>query len=304
MKLLIVGYGSIGKRHEEVLKGLTFVDSIDIVTQQKLEDKVCYSSLTDVKDIRQYDYFVIANETDKHFETLSYIDANVFGKMIFVEKPLFETKYEYKAKKQNSIVVGYVLRFHPVLKELKEQLQELSVYSVTVYAGQYLPSWRKNRDYRTTYSAKQSKGGGVLLDLSHEIDYLQWLFGVVSIHGSVQAKVSDLEIDSDDVTTFIGMIRGKTVVNVTMDYLNTKTERFLIIHTDKGTFNVDLLQCHYALTDRSGETTVHQVTSDTSRNGIFNEMHRSVLNGEKICCSLEEALSVMDIITTVQKDNR
>ena len=154
MKVLIIGFGSIGKRHYEVLSKLSKVQSIDLVTKQDIQEKVCYKNLEVVDNINQYDYFVISSETNKHFEQLKFLKENVKNKLIFCEKPLFESKKDFEIK-NNKIFVGYVLRFHPLLEKLKEFVKNENIILVNAQCGQYLPSWRPNTDYKNCYSAKK-----------------------------------------------------------------------------------------------------------------------------------------------------
>ena len=105
MTVLLVGYGSIGKRHYEVLSRLSHVTSIDIVTKQNVEDKHCYKNLELINNINKYDYFVIASQTNQHFKQLKFLDENVKNKLIFCEKPLFEAKKELDIK-TNKIFIG------------------------------------------------------------------------------------------------------------------------------------------------------------------------------------------------------
>ena len=131
MKVLIIGFGSIGKRHYEVLSKLSKVQSIDLVTKQDIQEKVCYKNLEVVDNINQYDYFVISSETNKHFEQLKFLKENVKNKLIFCEKPLFESKQDIEIK-NNIVFVGYVLRFHPLLEKLKEMIKEEKILLVNV----------------------------------------------------------------------------------------------------------------------------------------------------------------------------
>lgn len=117
MRILVIGYGSIGQRHKRILESLDA--KVDIVTKQKLSDKTTFKSLKSVKNLKKYDYFIIASETTKHFQQLKYLDSKVKNKKIFCEKPLFETDKKLDIK-NNKVYVGYVLRFHPLLQKLKK----------------------------------------------------------------------------------------------------------------------------------------------------------------------------------------
>ena len=188
MRALVIGYGSIGKRHEEVLCAIPHFSSVDIVSKQKITGRgVVYERLSDV-ELDRYDYIVIASDTALHAEQLQFIEAQTSHKIILCEKPLF-AKGEQIAVTKNTVYVGYVLRAHPLLQALKHEMQNDVIVQVNVLSGSYLPSWRSGMDYRSSYSASKQRGGGVLLDLSHEIDYVQWLFGKLNQIKSYQKKV-------------------------------------------------------------------------------------------------------------------
>ena len=100
-------------------------------------------------------------------------------------------------RRHYKIYVGYNLRFHPLLKYLKKYLSQSNdkLLSVNIYAGSYLPDWRKNTNYVKSYSASKRKGGGVELDLSHEIDYASWLFGKFNILEIINSKIIGNQMD-------------------------------------------------------------------------------------------------------------
>ncbi|MBU0633190.1 gfo/Idh/MocA family oxidoreductase [bacterium] len=302
MKVLIIGYGSIGKRHEEVLQRFENVNRIDIITKQTCNDKVVYNSLEKVPDLNIYDYFIIASETKKHYEQLRYLETKVSNKLIFCEKPLFETKKELKIE-NNRVFIGYVLRFHPLLKKLTQLLKDQKILSANINCGQYLPTWRLDTDYRNSYSAKKDEGGGVLLDLSHEIDYIQMLFGKMQEIKSYQLKISDLEIDSDDLTTLIGKTEKKIIINLSIDYISKITTRKMLVHTDENSFELDFILNRLLKKDKNGVEEVFSF-SDLERNFMFEEMHISILGDKQGSCSYEEGLSVMDTIALIQEQNR
>ena len=99
MKILIIGYGSIGKRHEEVLLELENIEQIDIVTNQYLSNKRTFKNLEDIQNLNDYDYFIIASETNKHYTQLKYLESMLTDKIIFCEKPLFESQKILKITK-------------------------------------------------------------------------------------------------------------------------------------------------------------------------------------------------------------
>jgi len=301
LKVLLVGFGSIGKRHYEVLSQISQVQSIDLVTKQNIDNKICYKDLEVVDEISKYDYFVIASETNKHFEQLKFLDENVKNKLIFCEKPLFKSKQNLEII-NNSVFIGYVLRFHPLLEKLKEFTKDEKIISVNAKCGQYLSSWRPNTDYKKCYSAKKEEGGGVLLDLSHEIDYVQWLCGQISEIKSFQVKASDLEIDSDDLTIFIGKASNGVLVNISIDYISKITHRRLFIETFEYTYELDFISNKLVKKNKIGLEETY-VFSNLERNLMFEKMHLDVFEKQKTICTFKEALEVMDTISTIQEQN-
>lgn len=302
MKALIIGFGSIGKRHYDVLSKLSEIRSIDLVTKQNIENKICYKSFEFVNNINQYDYFVIASETNKHFEQLNFLEKNVKDKLIFCEKPLFESKQDLEIK-NNRVFIGYVLRFHPLLEKLKEFVKKEKILLVNAKCGQYLPSWRPNTDYKNCYSAKKDEGGGVLLDLSHEIDYVQWLCGKINEIKSYQVKISDLEISSDDLSMLIGKTNKNILVNISMDYISKITHRKLLVETLEHAYELDFISNKLIKKDKNGLEETYGF-SNLERNYMFEKMHLDIFNQQKNVCIFKEALEVMDTISTIQEQNR
>lgn len=301
MKVLIIGYGSIGRRHDEVLSSFSEIESIDIVTKQNIDNRTIYKSIQEIEDISQYSYFIIASQTTMHYEQLVYLDLHVKNKIIFCEKPLFESKKKLEIV-NNEVYIGYVLRFHPLLQKLKDFLQNDKAINVNVKCGQYLPTWRPNTDYKKSYSSKKDEGGGVLLDLSHEIDYVQWLFGKIEDIKSYQVKISDLDIDSDDLTVVLGKIQKNMIVNISIDYISKITHRKLIVDTFDNSYELDFISNKLTKKDKNGLEEIYSFTN-LERNFMFEKMHKSILEDKKYICTYNDGLDVMDTIGIIQGQN-
>lgn len=299
MKVLIIGYGSIGKRHFEVLSSFDNITSIDVVTKQSLEDIQYYSKLEDIEDFSMYDYFIIASETVKHYNQLKYICSHVQHKKILVEKPLYDKKYE-KIETTNQILTAYNLRFHPVLVRLTELLKDEEIYYANIICGQYLPTWRPEQDYRNSYSADINRGGGVLRDLSHELDYITWLFGNISKLDAINTKISDLEISSDDIFTAIGISDRNIIINVSMDYISKMPMRRLIIHTKTHTIEADMIKNTIAVSKESANCKTIECQS-IERNYTYTKMHEAILTGSyENVCSFDEGSEIVNIIENIK----
>jgi predicted dehydrogenase len=286
MKILIIGYGSAGRRHASILNKN---HDVDIVTHQECDTFKVYKNFEDIQKLSDYDYFIIASVTNKHYRDIDYINEKVKNKVILAEKPLFST-YKNDLKLNNQIYLAYNLRFHPIIEQLRFEIKNDSIISINAYVGQYLPDWRKDRDYKKTYSAQKSEGGGVLLDLSHEIDLIQWLAGELDEVKSFQGKISNLEINSDDIVSFIGKTKSNTLITCSMDYISKTPIRRLIIHTVENTYELDLIY-----------STINGKKIITDSLESYKKMHNEILFERiKNICSYEEGLSVMKTIQKVQ----
>ena len=174
-KCLVIGYGSIGRRHTEVLQSLGHEVSV-VSGHLQNSDLAVFGDIRSAYVGRQFDYVVIASETSAHADTLKHL-LHAAGRqtVCLVEKPLWAFPEQHINLDGVKIAVGYVLRAHPLLRTVKNILKNKKIYSCRASCGQYLPDWRPDSDYRKCYSAEKKRGGGVLRDLSHELDYMQML---------------------------------------------------------------------------------------------------------------------------------
>lgn len=302
MKVIIIGFGSIGKRHYEILNSFNKVSEILVVTKQDIEGIDTVKSLKDIKVLSDYDYFVIASITSKHFDDLDYVNLNVKDKLVLVEKPLFNKTQNLK-KLNNKIFVGYNLRFHPFIKTIKEELLDEKVLYANLYAGQYLPSWRQNVDYRQSYSSKKSSGGGIILDYSHDIDLINFLFSDLLFLESVHGKLSDLEVDVEDYMSFIGKTKTGVYANLTLDSISKIQTRRIILHTNSKTINCDLINNVLQIGNKKMELT-ETLLSDYERNYTFEVMHSKILNNDfDELCTYKEGQKVLENIEMINNSN-
>jgi len=209
-RFLIVGFGSIGKRHFDNLKQIENVEA-SVLTRRHLDlpgTKV-YFSPEEAFD-EHFDAVFIANETALHIPTaIAFAER---GCNLFIEKPLSDSLKdvpeltELASKHSLKIMVGCNMRFHPVVSLGYKFVQESRIgriMSARIEAGGYLPDWHPGRDYRNSYSAKRELGGGVILDLIHELDYAYWFFGEANKLFSFSGKKSNLEIDTEDIAEIL-----------------------------------------------------------------------------------------------------
>lgn len=253
MKVLVVGYGSIGKRHVKNLLNIgikpyvltKYQDSVDAVFIDKLP-----------KNLR-FDYTIIASPTARHLSDLSGV-IGTECKQYLIEKPLevnmSKCRRILEIADQNNLNIycAYNLRFYEALNKTRKVIENIKkkICIVQITCGQFLPEWRENGDYRNSYSSIRSEGGGADLDISHEIDYMCWLFGypekVIFIK---RDKLSNLSIDSPDY--FFGMYRyNNFIVNIELDYIRKKERRLKIIGENTIFANIDFINKKLLLEDK------------------------------------------------------
>ena len=254
-KVLIVGLGSIGKRHLSVIQRLFPMAKIKILRESKkrVETNPELNEVSLLDEAKQFmpDIIVICNPASKHINTaLKFVEARA---SIFIEKPLSDSSKDIvqlisALEATNGVLmVGYNLRYLNSLREFRRHLHEGLIgepLSVRCEVGQYLPSWRPKKDYRESVSAKEELGGGVLLELSHEIDYLRWIFGEVDWIRATLLHQSDLEIDVEDtVHLTIGFEKlfsnKQLIASLNMDFIRHDTTRSCTVIGEKGSLRWD-----------------------------------------------------------------
>lgn len=260
MKICMVGLGSIGKRHLRNLTGALDrrkteyrIDAVrsGSVVQEKGQSSILrqqYVGWEEVPD--DYDIIFVTNPTSLHYETIKAAAGRT--KHMFIEKPVFDSvSYPIEAlglKRDGIYYVACPLRHKSILKYVKEHIMKCEkVIAARMISTSYLPSWRKEADYRSAYSAKRNMGGGVTLDLIHEWDYAVDLFGYPDKVMHVKEHISDLETDTDDISIYMAKY-PEMILEIHLDYFGHKTERILQMFTNRKRIDVDLIHdsvCEY-----------------------------------------------------------
>ena len=246
MKILIIGLGSIAHKHVAAMRNLNLDCEVHALRSSKSSPviegiKSCYSLDEVPLDIK---FILISNPTYMHLKTIKEVSR--FGVPLFIEKPPIDSLIQIKklVKLIKTLEVptytAFNLRFHPVVQWLKENIKSYNVIEVNAYCGSYLPDWRPDKDYRKIYSAQKELGGGVHLDLTHEIDYLLWIFGDPMSTMASRRKISDLEIDSIDSAKY-WMEYENFTVSLTLNYFRRDSKRLIEIITNQTTLECDLL---------------------------------------------------------------
>lgn len=249
MNVLIIGLGSIARKHITALQSLK-VD-IEIFALRSNLNAVIEDGVKNIFDLDnstiEFDFAIISNPTHLHYE---YIKKLAYKEIpLFIEKPAIhslENADELVQLIEDKKTVTYVacnLRFHPCITFLKNKIdtEYLRINELNVYCGSYLPDWRPKKDFRTLYSSNSTMGGGVHLDLFHELDYTTWLFGLPAKSKSVLRNSSSLEIDAVDYANYV-LEYATFTASIILNYYRRKPKRELEIVLDDDTWKVDLIK--------------------------------------------------------------
>ena len=254
MKALVVGLGSMGRRHIKNIKAIDENIQIAVWRQyskinglgelESLVENVFFSA----DDALQWkpDAVFVTNPAPMHCKTaLLFAQQNSH---LFIEKPLsndiVNINILLKECEQRKLIlmVGYVLRFFEplqIIKKILEQSRIGRILSIRASVGQNLLNWRSEQRYQDSVSARKDLGGGVLLELSHELDYMRWLVGEVAEIRALASKVSDMEIDVEDIAEICLRFKDGILGSIHLDMIDYAANRSCRIIGSEGTVKWD-----------------------------------------------------------------
>jgi predicted dehydrogenase len=312
MKVMVAGLGSIGRRHLRHLAALGVDDVLLYRTHRStLPDDVLagYPVETDLRTALAHkpDAVVISNPTSLHLEVA--IPAAEQGCHILLEKPVSHSlerldELKQAAEKSGSrILVGFQFRYHPGLRKIADLISDQAVgrpVSFSAHWGEYLPGWHPWEDYRQSYSARQDLGGGVILTLTHPLDYLHWIFGAPAELWSFAGQFSDLELDVVD-TAVIGLRFACQVVgSLQLNYVQRPPRHQLEIVCTEGTIHWDQADEGLRVYHQSDQTwKLYPLPDGFQRDDLFREQMEhflQVVRGEKDpFCTLQDGIMALEM---------
>lgn len=321
-KILIIGFGASGIRHFKILKKILPNVEIRIlrskISKNKKDNKLNKIFIYKLNEALKFkpQISVICSPATKHIETAKLLAKNKSD--LFIEKPLSsELKgitelIKIRNKYNLKIQVGYNLRFDESLKRYRNLILKGivgDIYSIRCEAGSYLPGWRPKIDYRNSVSAKKELGGGVLLELSHEIDYLQWIFGkIISVNSKV-VRHSALDIDVEDTSYLILKFKsednpGSIFGNLVLDFIrHDPTRKCLAIGS-----NGSLSWCYYSgdikLFKNNKWKKIYSRSKNINESYLTqwkNFLKKSNKDHEN---SLEDSIKVLNVINSAKSSNK
>lgn len=251
MKILVAGLGSIGRRHlANVRRVMPDAEVVALSSRGRsvsgLADADCV--VTSLAEALNYhvDAAIVATPAPMHVPMCGELLRA--GVDVLVEKPLshnldgVEELTRLVRQTHRVLMVGYTLRFHPLVRQLHEEVQAGSIgriQSARFEIGQYLPDWRPQIDFRESVTARPELGGGALLELSHEIDYAQWLLGPIRHVTGRLSRQADWGLDIEDCVDLIAEFDRGPVGTIHLDLLQRVAQRCCKLIGTEGTLEWD-----------------------------------------------------------------
>ncbi len=312
--ILVIGAGSIGRRHAANLASLGARVSIyDInadLTARISQEKGYYPvyDLDEKLKTGEYDAAVICTPTHLH---ISYAGkAAEAGLNLFVEKPLSNNLDGVPELLQMveaaglTAMAGFNLRYEPGLQYIKSIIDPENVAFALIELGSYLPSWREGIDYRQTYSANLSMGGGIILDDVHEVDYACWLFGYPEKVSCMYGKFSTFDIDVED-TAVLNMKYPDKIVTIHSDYLQRRYSRSCKICFRDGN-SLEWTFGKYVVLYQDGKEKKYTYQDTFDVNDMYlremQEFLDCLCTGKSPASNLENSAKILEIVFKAKND--
>ena len=308
MKVIFFGLGSIGRRHARLLLNNFNHELFAFRSDRKSKpNRLGITELHSWKEVSRLsaDVAFITNPTFLHIDTA--IRCAGMGMNLFIEKPIdcstgkLDKLMGMVRKKKLATYVAYCLRFHPVLKKLREYVAGRGPMHCRVVTSSYLPGWRPDKDYRNIYSAQKRKGGGVIFDLSHEIDYCSYLFGGIREMRGTFGKISSLKISSEDYADIILKCQN-AIVNLHMNFFSKNWERSIRVDLkDSGHISADLINSTMSVCEKGVKRVYkYKFRLDDLYLGQLEYFFRNIKN-KKMMNNLREAGKIFRKIAAFKK---
>lgn len=307
-KIVVIGLGSIGTRHFTNLKTLGFQDIV-LVSSKLLkpiewEGHEVFSKLEHALQSHHFTHAFVCSPTASHVAQLKELVQARVSK-IYLEKPISHNlddleQFNAALTQGVQILVGYDLHFDPGLTKVRELLNNKAigkVYSANAFVGQYLPDWRPYEDHRKGMSGSVEHGGGVMLDLIHEFDYLIWLLGSVQSVSAIYQKNPELEIETEDVADVLIKFKSGATGTIHMDYHQRVLIRNCVFTGDLGTIKWDLAARTVTLTQEDKQE-VQFDFSNFERNDRYLEIAKAFMEEESDdrICTFERGLESLQLV--------
>jgi predicted dehydrogenase len=322
MKILIVGTGSIGMRHLRNCLAIDHSISITAVSRSKshIEEfptiKIFATISAAYEEQQKYDAAIVATPTSLHVENCVDLIENGIKK-IYLEKPVAQNLDHVDslvalAKAKNvAVFVGFDLRFDLGLNHVKSLLEKKAIGNLISFqaeVGQYLPDWRQGTNYKEGMSAKVALGGGVMLDLIHEFDYLSWILGGFQRVFGFHKKIETLDIETEGIAVNILETKAGVLGVLSLDYIQKALNRNSKFIGDAGTIEWNYVTAEVKWNTHANQEWQYFDYKNVARNDRFIAILGAFLKADSPSIddrltSLEEGIQALRIVIQAKNSN-
>ena len=330
MNILIIGLGSIGQRHLRNLKKIQpkaqfyalrkkyttpLLNSANKVIKGDIKKKYSLKYINNLEEINKnkikLDCAFVCTPTSHHVSQIIWLLKNDIN--CFVEKPLGSSlkqleELEFLLNKKNKLItmMGFQLRFNPIIQYLENILKKKSpigkVFTAHIHHGEHIKDFHPYEDYRISYAAIKKLGGGVILTQIHEIDYLLHLFKGYDFKNIsfVSSKVSNLDLNVEDVFSANFLLKNnnnKILCSMNLNFLERPKKRKIYLIGEKGSINV-CLNSQRVIIFKNNKTIVKKFVFN--KNNIFIKELRFFLSKIKSNNNICNSLNLYNGIKTLR----
>lgn len=316
-KVAVIGLGNIATRHRHNLKllfpkvELLVMSASGRIPTEDISD--CDGIATSIDELiqAQVELVIVASPAPFHAQhSIPFIKAGI---PTLIEKPVSTSVEDAEAINraielhQTPVSIGYCLRYLPSAQKLKillEQGRIGTLYNAHIEIGQYLPDWRPHKNYQDSVSAQKRLGGGTLFELSHELDYAQWLLGPLHVKYAVLRTSEELALDVEDMADIIALTDSGAVATVHLDFLQRKAHRKCSFVGSEGRIDWDLILNQLTLTTAL-ETSVLYSEPKWDKNQMYlamiEDFVQMVEKNTNTCIKFGEAIKTVSLIDEIKR---
>lgn len=312
-KLLVLGPGSIGLKHIKAARKINPFLEIGVFRTRlkKIYQKSDFLEFQNIQEAISWkpDLIIVATPANMHFSNTK--ELITLGIPIILEKPIGHKKdsiedwLNLEKKRISNILVGYQLRFDPSYKLIKDSISEGilgKIFSAHFFCGSWLPNWRK-KDYRDSVSVSNDLGGGIVAELSHELDLCLSLLGQIDLIFCSKSNSNLLDIQCEDNLHLMAKSQNCSKIVIDLDFCTFSERRFLLIRGNEGELFWDITKDKLIKKDKKGEHVLWQGNNNTELR-LENQI-KDIINNSKVYkssgCSLKEGISVLEFMQLIDK---
>ena len=311
-KILVCGYGSIGKRHARLLNQM-FPRAQVALLRSNLSPKQTPDTFVSDEFFAKQDALdwspdgvIIASPAPYHVKQALYFASHKIP--LLIEKPLgtgLEPPHEVDQLRDFSqklpILLGYVLRHEHSIDFIKKNFLSFGLgqlIEADFHCASWLPSWRMSSDYRQDVSARRNMGGGVLLELSHEIDLAGWLLGPLTLHNSQLICSGLLDIDVEDQAILVASSKNCLSVTIRLNFCTNPSRRTFTLRGDNGELHCNLLNSTYSVSCLRSASEQFSFSSgiDCKYESQLKHFINCISGLESPICSVDDGIRVVDFV--------